>query len=84
MGHRFGAYTSVPWATPKGDKSNYRYHVDEEAFLFSITHRTKHEVYRYEEYAVRHSPRDNIHMFVFGSTNSLGKGCDLLVSEKCN
>lgn len=38
MGLVFGGFTSVPWSS-----DHYRDYPDESAFIFSVTHRTKHE-----------------------------------------
>jgi hypothetical protein len=46
MNNIFGGFTSVPWTTPAGEPSNWKYHSDPEAFLFSLTQRTKHKPYQ--------------------------------------
>ena len=43
LGHVFGGFTSISWATPEGDPSSWKYYEDPEAFLFSLTHKTKHK-----------------------------------------
>jgi hypothetical protein len=37
FGKTFGGYTTIPWEPVK------TYKFDKEAFIFSVTHRTKHE-----------------------------------------
>lgn len=83
-GNVFGGFTSLAWNTPEGDPSSWCYNPDPKAFLFSLTHRTKHEQIKNHEYAVRHSPEGNILMWVFGSSNNFGVGCDVVIIEHCN
>lgn len=44
----FGGFVSIPWESP----STPKYRKDLKAFLFSFNKRTKHEVYRNEEYSI--------------------------------
>lgn len=41
-GAAFGAFITKPWATPVVDDTR---HHDESAYLFSLSHKTKHPVY---------------------------------------
>ena len=51
-GKAFGGYTTVPWSFD----DTYQDFEDSEAFVFSMTHRTKHEQYQLKDKAVRHYP----------------------------
>jgi hypothetical protein len=51
MGEVFGGYTKVRWQLPEVDDSG---HIDEDAFLFQLTKKTKHNLFKNELSAVRH------------------------------
>lgn len=72
-GQVFGAYTTVHWNAPENDDTRYR---DDEAFLFSLTKKSKHKVYQNEMSTVRHWK--NQYLFFFGS------GCDIGIVEYCD
>lgn len=69
----FGGFTTVEWMTP--DTADYRLQ-DDNAYLFSITHKTKHPVYKHRTSAVR--LWNEKYLFFFGG------GCDLGIAEKCD
>jgi len=65
----FGGYTSKPWSSSTG------YVDDPEAFIFSLTHKTKHSKQRYKQYSTyRYSS--------YGPT--FGYGYDLHIANNCN
>ena len=66
----FGFFTSVPWQVPEKESKSY---TDSQAFLFSLTHKSKHEQFQREDWAVRHFRES--HAFV------LGGGTDLMIRE---
>ena len=73
MGEVFGGYTRVKWQMPEVDDSGQ---ADEQAFLFSLTKKTKHNLFRNEVSAVRHWKSQ--YLFFFGG------GSDLAISENCD
>ena len=73
MGEVFGGYTKVKWQLPDTDDFGQ---VDEQAFLFQLTKKTKHSLYQNELSAVRHWKSQ--YLFFFGG------GSDLAISEHCD
>ena len=71
-GKVFGGYTEVPWSTPKSDS---QYFYDYRAFIFSISHRTKHLQCLDEFNAVQHFSKDNLFAFGFGDFG-IRENCD--------
>ena len=58
----FGFFTSIPWTTP--DKNNLA-HLDNTAYMFSLSKNTKHSQFQKREKAIRHYKFDYI--FVIGN-----------------
>ena len=70
----FGGYTQVPYEQPKGTVDSTYF--DEEAFLFSLTHKTKHQALQNQRHAVKFWRQYYLIHF--------GGGADIAISEKCN
>ena len=72
QGKRFGGYSHVKW--PKIDAG--KYHPDPKAFLFSLTHLTKHQV--------RKDSLKNALRTYSSLTSSFGYGGDLYIYDEAN
>lgn len=70
QGKVFGGYTSLSWKS-----CFYPNRVDHKAFIFSLTNKTKHEIYRNKKYAVY----DSLEYFP-----SFGEARDIYVVDKCD
>ena len=69
----FGGFTSVPWSTPKATTQ----YPDKTAFLFSMSHGTKHIISQGCNAAVEHSASNDNSIFSFGLV-------DLVIKNNCN
>lgn len=66
----FGGFASIPWTS-----SAYNDYSDEKAFIFSLTHRTKHEQSQLKEKALRHYP---------GYLPTFGYAHDFHICDNCD
>jgi hypothetical protein len=76
-GKIFGAYTS------KGHKNsvNVDLESDPEAFIFSVTHKTKHEPVKNIEKIIGHHP---MRLIVFGRSEEKKENSDIEIVDECN
>jgi hypothetical protein len=70
----FGGFTMIPYEQPKDTVDCT--HFDDEAFLFSLTQKTKHQALYNQGHAVKHWRKYYLIHF--------GGGADIAISEKCN
>ena len=71
LGKVFGGYTHLPWASD----SNYANDETKESFIFSVTNKTKHQLFQNVIYAIYNNP-------AYGPT--FGGGHDFYISNDCN
>ena len=70
----FGGYTAIPWSTPVGMDSLFKY--DFQAWIFSLTKRTRHlPLIGSEVNAVQHFSKDSLFAFGFGDFG-IKENCD--------
>ena len=72
MGLVFGGYTSKAFYTPQQNESS----ADENAYIFSISKKTKHLQYQNKEKAIRNSKKERLFSF--------GNGFDISILDQCN
>ena len=72
MGLVFGGYTSKAFYTPQQNESS----ADENAYIFSISKKTKHLQYQNKEYAIRNYNKDRLFGF--------GHGNEISIYDQCN
>ena len=69
----FGGYTSRPWSTPFCQDSQF--HGDHNAFIFSLSRKSKHIPFQNEHNAVQHFKKDGLFAFGWGDFGIL-ENCD--------
>jgi hypothetical protein len=62
----FGGYTSKPWTTPASHLGKQQYHYDHNAFIFSLSKKTKHIPFQNEHNAVEHYREGALFAFGWG------------------
>eukprot|EP00347_Sterkiella_histriomuscorum_P018566 403345029 len=65
----FGGFASISW------QSDNTFHSDDKAFVFSLTHKTRHKQYQNKEMAVSHFS-DILMLF--------GNSCDIAITNDCD
>ncbi|TNV81686.1 hypothetical protein FGO68_gene17685 [Halteria grandinella] len=70
----FGGYTSKPWSTPPPDMDS-KFHYDHNAFIFSLSKKSKHLPFQNEYNAVQHFNKNALFAFGWG---------DFGVQENCD
>ena len=73
MGLVFGVYTSKAFYTPKINETSS---ADEDAYVFSVSKKTKHLQYTCKQHAIISYNEDRVFSF--------GAGFDISIFEKCN
>lgn len=69
----FGGYTSKPWTTPADTEQ--KFHYDHNAFIFSLTRKTKHMPFHNQHNAVQHFSTDSLFAFGWGDFG-IKENCD--------